>query len=163
GRVGNTIAACGQALVGHDADVVAGRFEQIAKRNQQATRQQQHVEEQRADDCDAGDCQRSTNRIARNRAPGEPPGRHRRMSVPTSRRSNVHEATRPAAMPSGTANAIDLNAIGAVTRTNTSAVSYRHWKYRLTRPCASSATRMPNSAPAHAITNPSSSTSSRMN
>src|SRR6185503_19640375 len=100
-----------------------GRIEEIAEREQQAARQQQHVEQQRADDSTPANRQAGSRRVVGDRAPREAPGAHRRTSETMSRRSSVHEPTRPASTPSGTARAIDWRAIRAVTRTKTSVVS----------------------------------------
>ena len=122
-RAGERRAVNRRSLARHHPDVVAGGVEQIAERDQQSARQQQHVEQQRADDGDAADREKRPRRVVDERPPGQAPGGHRRTSVTMSRRSSVHDPTRPATIPSGTASATDCSAIRAVTSTNTSVVS----------------------------------------
>ncbi len=76
--------------------------------------------------------------------------------------SNDQDEAKMAVTPRGTATAIDRRATPGVIRTNTSAVSYRHWKNWLMPPCISTDSTMPKTAPAMAITTPSASTCCRM-
>ena len=122
-RAGQRRPVDGRAFVREHANVVAGSVEEIAERKQKPLRQQQHVEEQRADDGHAADRQARARRIVRDRAPREAPRAHRRTSEMMSRRRSVQEPTSPARMPRGTASATDCSAIRAVTRTKTSVVS----------------------------------------
>ena len=55
---------------------------------------------------------------------------HRLARFSTPLRSSVHDDTRLASTPSGTAKSTHCSAMRGVMRTNTSAVSYRHWKKR---------------------------------
>ena len=122
-RAGERRAVNRRSLARDHPDVVAGGVEQIAERDQQSPREQQHVEQQRADDGDAADREKRPPGVVDERPPGQAPGGHRRTSVTMSRRSSVHDPTRPATIPSGTARATDCSAIRAVTWTNTSVVS----------------------------------------
>ena len=70
-----------------------GAVEQVAHRDDQAVRQQQHVEEQRADGGHAEDAERRARRLAHQAAPRERQRLHRRASRSALRRSSAHEAT----------------------------------------------------------------------
>ena len=105
-----------------------------AERDYKAVREQQHVEEKGPDGGDTQDPDPGAPRLT-DEAPGSKRERpHRRVKENASRRSSVHDAATAAATPRGTAIAIDRSAIVGVIRTNTSAVSYRHWKNRLMPP-----------------------------
>ena len=123
-----------EAVRRHDPHVVPGRVEHLPKRDEQTLRQQEHVEQQRANHGDTSDGERRPRPFGRHGPPRQRPRRHRRTREMTLRRSSVHEAARPATTPSGMANATASHAIALVTCTKTSVVSYRHWKNRLTRP-----------------------------
>src|SRR5581483_2350607 len=151
-----------KALRGDDAHVVPGGVQHLAERDEQPAREEQHVEEQRPDDGDARHGERGPGRVGRHRPPRQGSGRHRPRSDRTLRRSSAQEAARPAPTPSGTAVAAACHAMRGVTRTNTSAVSYRHWKKRLITSWAPAATTRPKSAPASATSSPSKSTTAKI-
>src|SRR6185436_15032251 len=158
-------------------------------RHHEPVREQQHVEEQRADGGDAEDAEPRPCRLADEAAPREPhrvrgadesppswdvalsllPGvsrslmrAHRRASRSPLRRRSAHDASTVAADPSGTAIATHVSATSLVTRTNTSAVSYRHWKNTLISPCESTARTNPKAAPTAATSSPSRKICTRM-
>ena len=107
-----------------DADVEAGAVEQVAHRGHEPLRQQQHVEEQRADGGHAEDAERRARRLPHEASPREGEGRdHRRASLSPLRRSSAHDAATVATAPSGTAIARQVAATFGVTCTKISAVS----------------------------------------
>ena len=113
-------------LSGGHAHVVADLPEQAAHRDDQAAREQQHVEEQRAG---GGDARHAQNRASR--LPNETPYRkrecaHRLARFITLLRSSVQEDTRLARIPRGIETSTHRTAIRGVMRTKMSAVSYRH-------------------------------------
>ena len=110
-------------LGGEDADVEPERIEQLAHRHEQATREQQHVEHQRAGRGDAQDAERGPAATTEERAPGEGEGPHRRTSFSVLLLTSAHDASTLAAIPSGRATAIDRHAMDGVTRTKISDVS----------------------------------------
>ncbi len=122
GRIGNRHPQR-HAAAADDADVVPGALEEIRERKEQPAGEEEHVEEERADDGDARDGEERLRAVAADRPPREVQRAHRRTIDRTSRRSSVHEAAMPAAMPSGAAIRTERAAIDGVTRTNTSAVS----------------------------------------
>ena len=69
GRVVNTRPGEERRVGGQDADVESGAVEQIAERQHEPARQEQHVEQQRADRGDAEDCQRGARRLPDDREP----------------------------------------------------------------------------------------------
>ena len=71
GRVGQERAGERRRVGGQDADVEPGAIQEIAKRQHQAARQQQHVEQQRADCSDAENRQRAPRRLADQGEPGK--------------------------------------------------------------------------------------------
>src|SRR5262249_42491644 len=110
--------------------VEPGAVEQLAKRDRETAREEQHVEQQRADGGDAEDADQRSSGLTNEAARGEDEGArrhsrraHRLVTEKTSRRSSVQEEATAARTPSGTAIATDRRAIQGVTRTNTSAVS----------------------------------------
>ena len=75
-RIGDRQAR-GQSLAAHDADVEAGAVQQVGERQQEPSRQEQHVEQQRPDHRHAGDGQQRPGPVALRGAPGEGERRHR--------------------------------------------------------------------------------------
>ena len=114
-----------QARAADDADVVAGAVDEIGKRHQQAAREKQHVEVERADDGDADDRQHGAGSVTFRGAPGQLERRHRLTRAVMPRRSSIHDATAPATTPTGRATAIERSAIAGVMRMKTRVVSYR--------------------------------------
>src|SRR5258706_3171445 len=161
-RIGDERPLARQGIGCGDAEVEAGPFEQATQRDDESLRKQQHVEEQGAHRGDAEHAKRRACRLAHQAPPGESHGIHRRASLRLLRRSSAHAATTVAETPSGTAMATQTAATSGVTRTNTSAVSYRHWKKRLMIPSEPSESTSPNSEPALAISTPSMNNCTRM-
>ena len=110
-------------LAGGDANVPAGSLEEIAHRDDEPLRQQEHVEEQRADRGDAEHAERRPRRLAHQAPPRKSHRVHRLASRSPLRRSSAHDATTVAEAPSGTAIAVEVSATSRVMRTKTSAVS----------------------------------------
>ena len=123
GGIENVGTATGKLIGGRDPDFEPHSVEQVTHRDDEPLREQEHVEQQRADCCDAEDAERRTCRLADQAAPGEAEGVHRRASLRPLRRSNAHDAATVAAAPSGTAMATQTAATSGVTRTKISAVS----------------------------------------
>ena len=119
----HAVAVAAQIARGRDADVEAGAVEQIAHRDDQPVRQQQHVEEQRADGGDAEDAERGAGRLPHQAAPGKAQRRSSAGQRSALRRSSSHEATTVAETPSGTAISTQVSATDGVTWTKSSAVS----------------------------------------
>ena len=121
--VRNQRALAGQRVGGSDPQVETRAFEKAAHRNDESLREQQHVEQQRADGRDAEDAKRRTRRLANEASPRKSHRVHRRASLRPLRRSSAHDATTVAETPSGTAIATQIAATSGVTRTKISAVS----------------------------------------
>ena len=117
----------GGASVADDAHVEAGAVEQVAKRHDQPARQQQHVEQQRADGGDAEDRRaparagcRTRLRAGETRSGVSSAGQRRARS----RRSSVHdEASVASDAERHRDRRRDCSATRGVMRTKTSAVS----------------------------------------
>ena len=69
GRVRNPRPGEEWRVGGQNPDVEAGAVEQIAERQHEPTRQEQHVEQKRTDRGDAQDCQRRARRLPDDREP----------------------------------------------------------------------------------------------
>ena len=110
-------------LVRAHADIPSPAVEQVLHRDDESSRQQQHVEEQRADRCDAENAERGARRLPHEASPRKPERVHRRASLRPPRRRSAHDATTVAEAPSGTAIATQVSATSLVMRTKTSAVS----------------------------------------
>ena len=99
-------------------------IEQIAERHDQPARQQQHVEQQRADGGNAEDAERGAAGLADEASRRESERVHRRVSRNISRRSSVHDEASVASDAERHGDiAIDRSAIRGVMRTKTSEVS----------------------------------------
>ena len=121
-RMRHAQAAAGK-IAGADPNVPPATVEQVLHRHDEAARQHQHVEEQRANGRDTKNAKRRACRLSHETSPRKPESRHRRASLKPPRRNSAHEATTVADAPSGTAIVTQVSATSLVTRTKTSAVS----------------------------------------
>ena len=112
-----------RTIRGAHADIEAGSIEQVAHRDDQALRQQQHVEEERANRRHAEHTEGGACRLTHEASPCEPERVHRRARRSALRRSSAHDAATVATAPRGTAIARQSAATSGVMRTKISAVS----------------------------------------